>query len=109
MFVDLMHACEVINKVRFVNESTNHNSTVQHKVGFCDVQIGCHQPKVDNANIPSPLFNPLGSMGPAHAQLGFNSTREVLSTYSQFGNLVLKVGKPRDKEDALNSLTKKLW
>jgi hypothetical protein len=62
----------------------------------------------DSTNIPSPLFNPLGSMGLAHAQLGFNSTREVLSTYSQFGNLVLKVGKRRDKEDALNSLTKQL-
>jgi len=49
MFANLMHAFEVINKVRFVNESINHNSIVQHKVGFCDVQIGCHQPKVDNA------------------------------------------------------------
>jgi len=63
----------------------------------------------DSTSIPFPLVNPLGSMGPAHAQLGFNSTREVLSTSSQLGNLVSKVGKPCDKDDALYSLTKKLW
>ncbi len=49
MFADLMHAHEVINKVRSVSESANHNLIIQYKFGLCDVQIGCHQPKVDNA------------------------------------------------------------
>jgi hypothetical protein len=49
MFVDLRHAREVINKMWSISESTNHNLIVQHKVGLWDVQIRCHQPKVDNA------------------------------------------------------------
>jgi len=66
-------------------------------------------PCPDSTNIPSPLVNPLWSMGPAHAQLGFNSIREVFSTCSQLSNLVSKVGKPCDKDNALYSLTKQLW
>jgi hypothetical protein len=48
-------------------------------------------------------------MGPTHAQLNFNLVKEVLSTSSQHGNLVSKVGKPRDKDDALYNLTNQLW
>jgi hypothetical protein len=51
----------------------------------------------DSTSILSPLVNPLGSMGLAHAQLGFYSTTKVSSTSSQLGNLFLKVGKPCEK------------
>jgi hypothetical protein len=59
---------------------------------------------------PSLLFSPLRNMGPTHAQLSPNSIKEMLSTsfQLQLGNLVSKVGKPRDKDDVLYNLTKQL-
>jgi hypothetical protein len=48
-------------------------------------------------------------MGPTHAQLSLDLVKEVLSTSSQPGNIVSKVGKPHDKDDALYNLTNQLW
>jgi hypothetical protein len=73
MFANLMHVCEVINKVRFVSEFVNHNSITQHKVGLCDVQIGCHQPKVDNAFGPFDMPTTLTTIKCLH-----NTTLDVV-------------------------------